>query len=139
MLKEKDYKYSTFFIKIIIFDIGTEINQTKIKWKKKNNYDVDVNNGNVLIIKVPKWMSILHVKQWKQWLNLLTQEEHLYYMAKNWVNFNKVMTNTWPRGWHHNVISFNEWNGRKTQRHVCQSSKRTQLGNCSKSIKWNSN
>ena len=34
----------------------------------------DVNNGNVLIIKVPKWTSILHGKQWKQWLNLLTQK-----------------------------------------------------------------
>ena len=26
----------------------------------------DENNVNVLIIKVPKWMSVLHSKQWKQ-------------------------------------------------------------------------
>ena len=42
----------------------------------------DVNNENVLIIKAPKWMSILHGEQWKQWLNLLTQWECLYDMAK---------------------------------------------------------
>ena len=58
-----------------------------------------MNNGNVLIIKVPKWMSVLHGKQWKQWLNLLTQRECLYYTAKiNGLILRKVMTNIWPRG-----------------------------------------
>ena len=26
----------------------------------------DENNDDVLIIKVPKWMSVIHGKQWKQ-------------------------------------------------------------------------
>ena len=34
----------------------------------------DGNNDNVLIIKVPKWTSILYGKQWKQWLNLFTHK-----------------------------------------------------------------
>ena len=25
-----------------------------------------------------------------------------------WVNLRKVMTGTWPKEWHHNVINFNE-------------------------------
>ena len=33
--RKKSTNIVHFFIKIIIFDTGTEINQTKIKWKKE--------------------------------------------------------------------------------------------------------
>ena len=38
--------------------------------------------------KLPIRMSILHSKN-------------------KWVNLKKVMTDTWPKEWHHNVINFN--------------------------------
>ena len=53
------------FMKIIIFDVSPGFNQTNIKVKKKNNYNVDENNVDVKIINVPKWISILHGNQWK--------------------------------------------------------------------------
>ena len=34
-------------MKIIIFDVSPGFNQTNIKVKKKNNYDVDENNVDV--------------------------------------------------------------------------------------------
>ena len=54
------------FVKIIIFDISSGFNQTKIKVKKKIIMIFNENNVDVLIIKVPKWTSVLHGKQWKQ-------------------------------------------------------------------------
>ena len=52
------------FIKIIIFDVNSGFNQTKIKIKIIMMFNE--NNDNMLIIKVPKWTSVLHGKQWKQ-------------------------------------------------------------------------
>ena len=71
------------FIKIIIFDISAGFNQTKIKVKRKIIMMFDGDNDNVLIIKVPKWTSILHGKQWKQWLNLFTHKNvHITWQKK---------------------------------------------------------
>ena len=53
-------------MKIIIFDVSPGFNQTKIKVKKKIIMMFNENNVDVLIIKVPKWTSILHGKQWRQ-------------------------------------------------------------------------
>ena len=39
-VKGKRLQILYLFIKIIIFDISAGFNQTKIKWKKKNNNDV---------------------------------------------------------------------------------------------------
>ena len=58
------------FIKIIIFEISTGFNQTKVKVKKgKIIMMFDGNNDNVLILKVPMWISVWYGKQWKQWWN----------------------------------------------------------------------
>ena len=53
-------------MKIIIFDVSPGFNQTKIKVKKKIIMMFNENNVDVLIIKVPKWTSVLHGKQWRQ-------------------------------------------------------------------------
>ena len=65
MFKEKDYKFCTF-MKIIMFDISPGFNQTKIKVNNEIIMMIDENNVDVKIIKVPKWTSVLHGKQWKQ-------------------------------------------------------------------------
>ena len=53
------------FIKIIIFNISSGFNQTKIKINNEIIMMFDENNVDEKNIKVPKWMSVLHSKQWK--------------------------------------------------------------------------
>ena len=54
------------FVKIIIFDVSPGFNQTKIKVNNEIIMMFNENNVDVKIINVPKWMSVLHGKQWKQ-------------------------------------------------------------------------
>ena len=54
------------FVKIIMFNISPGFNQTKIKINNEIIMMFDENNVDVKIIKVPKWTSVLHGKQWKQ-------------------------------------------------------------------------
>ena len=53
-------------VKIIIFDVSPGFNQTKIRVNNEIIMMFDENNVDVKIIKVPKWTSVLHGKQWKQ-------------------------------------------------------------------------
>ena len=52
----------------------------------------DGNNDDVLIIKVPKWISIWYGKQWKQWWNFNYPWECPYYMAK-------INGSIWKKWW----------------------------------------
>ena len=49
-----------------MFNISPGFNQTKIKVNNEIIMIFDENNVDVKIIKVPKWTSVLHGKQWKQ-------------------------------------------------------------------------
>ena len=52
-------------VKIIIFNISPGFNQTKIRVNNEIIMMFDENNDDVKIIRVPKWMSVLHSKQLK--------------------------------------------------------------------------
>ena len=49
-----------------MFNISPGFNQTKIKINNEIIMMFDENNDDVKNINVPKWMSVLHGKQWKQ-------------------------------------------------------------------------
>ena len=67
----------------------------------------DENNVDVLIIKVPKWTSVLIRQTMETMTEFKLPIRMSEFNGKNkWVNLGKVMIVIWPKEWHHNIINF---------------------------------
>ena len=66
----------------------------------------DMKIEDMKIVNVPKGDICITRQTMETMINFINPKGTSVLYGKQWVNFMRMMTNAWPKGWYHKVINF---------------------------------